>query len=135
MFVKKRKLLSREAEKKKNVCIVSFSQWLPFLQNLWQKWRTRFPVYSTCSIPSRWLAGPPLLSCQPRGARLPLPSSRSSSATTRLLQHCRLHLAARVQRVAIDLNVLQRREPRPTQGQPSIGFTLLCPSQEVTMVL
>ena len=106
---------------------MSFSQWLPYLQNLWRKWGTRYPVYSIFSILSRWLAGPPLLSCQPRGARLPLPSSRSSSATTRLLQHCRLHLAARVQRVAIDLNVLQRREPRPTQGQPRLGFHLPLP--------
>ena len=110
---------------KKDVHFLNSSKWFPFLLNLWQKWRTRYPVYSICSILSRWLVSPPLLSCQPRGARPPLPSSRSSSATTR----------QKVLRVAIDLNLLQQREPEPTPGRPSIGSTRLCPSQEATMVL
>ena len=110
---------------RRRTCILSSSKWFQFLQNLWQKWRTRYPVYSICSILSRWLVSPPLLSCQPRGARPPLPSSRSSSATSR----------QRVLRVDIDLNLLQQREPEPTPGRPSIGSTRLCPSQEVIMVL
>ena len=101
--------------------IVSFSKKLTLLQNLWRKWRTRFPVYSTCSTPSRWLAGQPLLSCPPNGARRPLPSSRSSLAAPRLPQHRQLYLAARVQRVAIDLNFCSKESQGQCRGSPASG--------------